>query len=81
MMVRNNQHPKVDSALQAILSVKQTYKYLYGPVPSRRLGMSPGIELVPRNELFRQSFDHLFQKIIKAEIAVSVAQTNRHQFF
>ena len=24
------------------------YKYLFGPVPSRRLGMSLGIDLVPR---------------------------------
>ncbi|HGY11483.1 MAG TPA: radical SAM protein, partial [Desulfobacterales bacterium] len=24
------------------------YKYLFGPVPSRRLGMSLGVDLVPR---------------------------------
>ncbi|MGC9356194.1 MAG: radical SAM protein, partial [Mariniphaga sp.] len=26
----------------------KTYKYLFGPVPSRRLGMSLGVDLVPR---------------------------------
>jgi len=24
------------------------YKYLFGPVPSRRLGISPGVDLVPK---------------------------------
>lgn len=44
-------HQSEDSIIWVILNPEKTdsmYKYLFGPVPSRRLGMSLGVDLVPK---------------------------------
>jgi len=35
------------------------YKHLFGPVPSRRLGMSLGVDLVPHMKIF-YFYPHFF---------------------